>query len=220
MPLALLADRGFAAAAGLSALSGVALFTAVVFVPVYLQQGLGLGLMASALHTVPLMLGITIAGQLSGRALRAGQSPRRMASLAAVGLKLGFALLAGTLHWAPTADWALAAALLPLGLGLGLLFPLVTVVCQRSAPPQHLGMATAMPVMLRALGGALGVALLGEWLQRHLAQALAGGVGQVCAWAAATGVLALLASRALPAWPAGTAAARPAMTPVVHQRGA
>ena len=211
VPLALFRRRAFAGAAALSALSGVALFAGVVFVPLYLQQGLHMGPTTSALHTVPLMLGITVAGRLSGRALRAGQPVRRVAGAAALGLVLGFSLLALLLRGAAGHDLALAAALLPVGLGLGLLFPVVTVVAQRSAPAEHIGIATAMPVMLRALGGALGVALLGEGLRhelaasvhapQELAPALAGGVSVVCAWAAVAGVLAWVVSRALPARP-------------------
>ena len=213
VPLTLFRIPTFAVAAALSVLSGVALFTAVVFLPLYLQQGLGMGAIRSALHTLPLMLGITVGGQVAGRALRAGLAPRRLAGFAALGLTLGFALLCWTLHRAHTLDWALSGALLPVGLGLGLLFPLVTVLSQRSAPLTHIGTATATPVMLRALGGALGVAFLGEGLRQHMAraalaglhsqteatQALAAGVGSLCAWAAGTGVLALLVSRALPA---------------------
>ena len=211
VPLGLFRRPAFASAAALSALSGVALFACVVFVPLYLQQGLHMGSTASALHTVPLMLGITVAGRLSGRALRAGQPVQRVARVAALGLVVGFSLLALLLRGAAGHDWALAAALLPVGLGLGLLFPVVTVVAQRSAPAEHIGIATAMPVMLRALGGALGVALLGEGLRHELAAsvhapqdlgpALAGGVGVVCAWAAAAGLLAWVVSRALPARP-------------------
>lgn len=41
---------------------------------------------------------------------------------------------------------------------------MVTVVSQRTSPVQHLGIATAVPVMLRSLGGAGGVALLAALL--------------------------------------------------------
>jgi len=209
LPLGLFTHPAFAAAAALSALSGVALFAAVVFLPLHLQQGLGLDAVHSALHTLPLMLGITVGGQLAGRALRTGHTPRRLAGWSALGLKLGFAGLAAALWRTPGQAAWLSAALVPLGLGLGLLFPLVTVVAQRSAPPSQIGTATAVPVMLRALGGALGVALLGDSLHQHMAQALqvgsmgpaqalATGVAGVCAWAAASGVLVLAVSRMLP----------------------
>ena len=40
---------------------------------------------------------------------------------------------------------------------------------QRAAPSSQTGIATALPMMLRALGGAVGVALLGEYRARHTA---------------------------------------------------
>jgi hypothetical protein len=64
----------FAATALIAAASGVLLFAAVVFLPMYLQSGLGFGALGSALHTLPLMLGITIGALLAGRALRGGAS--------------------------------------------------------------------------------------------------------------------------------------------------
>jgi hypothetical protein len=92
---------------------------------------------------------------------------------------LSFGLMAGVLQWLPAKPLALSAALLPLGLGLGLLFPIVTVVAQRVSPAQHMGIATAAPIMLRSLGGAAGVALLAALLvhlmKRELATTLAHG---------------------------------------------
>ncbi len=66
---------------------------------------------------------------------------------------------------------ALSASLLPLELGLGLLFPSVTVVAQRVSPTQHRGIAMAAPVMLRSLGGAAGVALPTAVLARSMVTA-------------------------------------------------
>jgi hypothetical protein len=203
----------------------VLLFAAVVFLPLYLQRGLGFGALGSALHTLPLMLGITVAAQLAGRALRGGTSLRMLGAIATASAALGFVGLAAVLQLAHEAAWALSLALTPLGLGLGMLFPLVTMVAQRSAPPPQIGIATATPVMLRTLGGALGVALLGESLAQHMALALNAGIGSqaeaalsmaaglatICAWCAATALLALAATRALPsAQPAPTATGAPA----------
>lgn len=225
LPLAMFHRPPFAATAAVSAASGVLLFSAVVFLPLYLQRGLGFSVLGSALHTLPLMLGITVGAQFASPALRGGASPRAFGAIAAIAAALGFMGLAAVLQLAHEAAWALALALAPLGLGLGLVFPLVTVVAQRSALPPQMGVATAMPVMLRSLGGALGVALLGESLTQHMARALstgtasqaeaaaamAGGVSTICAWCAATALLALAATRALPA--AQPAPAAPAPNP-------
>src|SRR5262249_29244543 len=70
LPLALFANPSFSAGAWLAAASGVALFAAVAFLPHYLQSGLLLSPSASALYLLPLMLGLTIAARISGRALR------------------------------------------------------------------------------------------------------------------------------------------------------
>lgn len=216
LPLGLFTRRPFAVVAVLSTLSGVMLFAVVVFVPLLLQQGLGLTPVRSALATLPLMLGITVGGQWCGRALRGGAAPRRLAGAAAVGLKLGLGGLAAVLHWLPAhADaatpWAVALALLPAGLGLGLLFPLISVMSQRSAPPEQIGVATAVPVMLRSLGGALGVAALGESLHGHMAAAalaglhsqhevmlaMADGTARIAAWAAMGAIATYAVSRGL-----------------------
>jgi MFS family permease len=218
VPLVLFTRRPFRIAALLALLSGTMLFAAVVFVPLFLQQGLGLTPLRAALATLPLMLGITVGGQISGRALRGGVSLARVSGFAAIGLKLGFAALALVLLKMPAQGAlptaiAVALALLPAGLGLGLLFPLVSVVSQRSAPPQQQGVATATPVMLRALGGSLGVAMLGELLRSHMAGAavqglhsqqdamlaLAGGTARIAGIAAGVAVLAFGVSRGLAA---------------------
>ena len=219
LPLAMFRRAPFAGTAAISAASGVLLFAAVVFMPLYLQRGLGFGALGSALHTLPLMLGITVGAQVAGRALRGGASLRGLGTVAAASAALAFIGLAAVLQFAHEAAWALAVALSPLGLGLGLMFPLVTVVAQRSALPQQIGIATATPVMLRSLGGAFGVALLGESLARHMAlapiagigshataAAMAAGLATICAWCAATALLALAATRALPAAPRSSAA--------------
>lgn len=172
VPLVLFRDAGFASAAAIGAASGIALFSAVVFLPLYLQTALHLSPSLSALHLLPMMLGITMATRLSRRALRAALPSRRLASAAALTIAAAFAALATVFVLAPANRWAISACLLPVGMGLGLLFPVVTIVSQRCAPPRHLGIATATPIMLRALGGALGVALLGELFAHRVAAAL------------------------------------------------
>jgi EmrB/QacA subfamily drug resistance transporter len=228
LPLALFRSLPFAGMSAIAAASGVLLFAAIVFLPLYLQRGLGFGPVGSALHMLPLMLGITVGAQFAGPALRGGASIRNLAVVATAAAALGFAGMAAVLDLAHETAWAISLALAPLGLGLGVLFPLVTVVAQRSAPPARIGIATATPVMLRSLGGALGVALLGESLAQHIARAAAAGIGvqadaatamaagvaTICWWCAATGLLALPATWALPQ--RSSAATQPPPNPSHH----
>jgi EmrB/QacA subfamily drug resistance transporter len=172
LPLSLFAQRVFSASAGLSAVSGVALFSAVVFLPTYLQSVLRLTPTTSAWHLLPLMGGITLAARLTGLALRAGVGARKLALAACTAMAASLFALAAVFQAWPAQALALAACLLPLGLGIGTLFPVVTALAQRSAPARHVGVATSTPVMIRSLGGALGVSVLGSVLAGGIAQRL------------------------------------------------
>lgn len=217
VPPRLFSHPAYVAAAAIGLCSGVAMYAAVVFVPQYLQTMLHLSPTASAWRLLPLMAGIACAAIASGRLLRAQMPARRLAGVGSALLALSFAALGAVLAWAPDSAALLSASLLPAGLGLGLLFPIVTVVSQRTAPPQLMGIATATPVMLRSLGGSAGVALMAALLTHRMADELAplralaagGGAGvqeavrtamahglqAVFACAAGAALLALLASR-------------------------
>jgi len=173
LPLSLFARPAYAAVSFIGMATGIALYAAVVFLPQYLQIGLHLSPTGSAWHLLPLMAGITVAAVTSGKLLRAQTLAISVARVACVLMLLSFGLMVGVLRWLPVEPVALSAALLPLGLGLGLLFPIVTVVAQRVSPAQHMGIATAAPIMLRSLGGAAGVALLAALLTHLVKQELA-----------------------------------------------
>lgn len=211
LPLSLFARQAYAAASLLALASGVALYAAVAFVPQYLQTGLHLAPTHAAWHLAPLMAGLTLAAIASGRLLRAQWPLARLARLASAAMLLAFALLAAAVRWWPQQPLALSAALAPLGLGLGGMFPVVTVVAQRTAPAQHTGVATAVPVMLRSLGGAFGVALLALLLGHDMAaqmralhgvaEAYAHGLQQVFAGGMAAALLGFGTAGWLPARP-------------------
>jgi MFS family permease len=210
VPLSLFTRPGFAANAWLAASTGMSLFAAVVFLPVFLQGVQHLSPTASAAHLLPLMAGLMLASRRAGARLRRGTAPRSLAVAASLAMAGSLALLAGLLHARVTSTWASSAAVLPLGVGLGLCIPVLTVVSQRAAPSAQMGIATAMPMMLRALGGAVGVALLGEYLARHLSDGLLPALAGVFTAAALAALPACVAAWALPVRLAPIAPARPA----------
>jgi EmrB/QacA subfamily drug resistance transporter len=209
LPLSLFAHPAYAVVSFIGFATGVALYAAVVFLPQYLQIGLHLSPTGSAWHLLPLMAGITVAAVASGRWLRANTPAAVLARMACVLMLLSLGLIVGMLRWLPQEPLALSASLLPLGLGLGLLFPVVTVMAQRVSPVQHMGIATAAPIMLRSLGGAAGVALLAVLLTHSMTEELAAtngltyrdavtaalghGLQSVFGWAGGVVILALLA---------------------------
>jgi MFS family permease len=199
VPLSLFSRPGFAANAWLAASTGMSLFAAVVFLPVFLQGVRHLSPTASAAHLLPLMAGLMLASRRAGARLRRGRAPRSLAVAASVAMAGSLGLLAGLLHAGITSAWAVSAAVLPLGAGLGLAMPVLSVVSQRAAPWTQMGIATAMPMMLRALGGAAGVALLGEYLARHASGGFVAALAGVFTAAALAALPACAVAWAMPA---------------------
>lgn len=197
LPLSLFGRADYAAAAVLSTATGVALYAAVVFLPQYLQTARHLSPTTAAWYLLPLMAGMTLAAITSGKLLRARKPPRQLATAASGLMVLGFVLLALALRFVEDAPLAISACLAPLGFGVGLLFPIVSVVSQRSAPTTLLGIATATPVMLRNLGAAVGVALLSSLLHSRMAAGIAP-LQWVFVCAAGVSGVALLVCRWLP----------------------
>ena len=192
LPLSLFGRPGFAAAVGLSMASGFSLLAVVVYLPQYFQTVRGLSPSSSGLHLMPLMAGITLGSMACGRWLQRTGQVRQVALAGCAITALAFGALGGVV-WAPGLPLALVSAcLLPLGLGIGALFPLVTVVVQGAAPLALLGIATASPVMFRSVAGAVGVALLATVFAR------AGGAALVFWLAGGATLLAALAARSMP----------------------
>jgi MFS family permease len=199
VPLSLFSRPGFAANAWLATSTGMSLFAAVVFLPVLMQTAQHLSPTESAWHLLPLMAGLMLASRRAGARLRRGTAPRSLAVAASIAMAGSLALLAVLLHAGITSAWALSAVLLPLGAGLGMAMPVMTVVSQRAAPPAHAGIATALPMMLRAGGGAAGVALLGEYLARHASGGFVAALAGVFTAAALAALPACAVAWALPA---------------------
>lgn len=161
IPLAPFAQRGFAAAVVLSVASGVTLFAIVVFVPLYFQSARLLTPAESGWHLMALTAGITFGSISSGRLLAGTGRVRRLAASACALIVGALTLLALGMNRPDMSVSAITALLVPLGIGLGILFPVVTVVAQNSVEPAMLGVATASPVMFRSVAGAVGTSVLG-----------------------------------------------------------
>jgi EmrB/QacA subfamily drug resistance transporter len=169
---------------------GVAMFGAIMFVPLFVQGALGASATSSGAVLTPLMLALMLASVGSGQIIsRTGRY--RWALLAGpVVMGAGFAILAGL-----DQDSALTVAVLGtivMGLGLGLLMQNLVLVVQNAAPPRALGAATGATQFFRQIGGTLGVTVMGAILAAGLpaGMAVASG-GQGAAGAGESGRAAL-----------------------------
>jgi Na+/melibiose symporter-like transporter len=143
-------------------LTTLAFFAVVVFLPVFFQVVTGASATRSGLLLLPLLLAGIATTFASGRAVaRSGRYkafPIAGLALMTVGLLLLAQMDAGTSQ--------LVAALLPVvfGAGFGMVSPVLTIALQNAVDRRDLGIATASANLVRALGGALGVAVFGALL--------------------------------------------------------
>jgi EmrB/QacA subfamily drug resistance transporter len=222
VPLGLLRTPTVALVSAALFLAIAALFAITVFVPLFLQTTTGATPTEAGLLLVPAMLGITVSTTLSGRSIaRTGRYKR----FPVAGLALMTAALAAlALVAADPSRVATAIALTAFGLGFGMVTQVLVTAVQNAVDRRELGIATATTGFFRALGGAVGAAVLGAVFAAQAGASategdgggMAGvvradvidGVQAVFAVAAPLAALALLAVLAIREVPLKTAPAR------------
>ncbi len=159
VPFHLLRTRVVAVASAALFLGTAALFAITVFVPLFLQTTTGATPTEAGLLLVPAMLGITVSTTLSGRSIaRTGRYKRF--PLAGLGLMSAALALLAVLAGNPS-QLATGIGLAVFGLGFGMVTQVLIVAVQNGVDRRELGIATATTGFFRALGGAVGAAVLG-----------------------------------------------------------
>lgn len=166
VPPHFLKNRTLVGAILLSAFSGAGLFAAVVFAPLYFQYGQGDGSAATGAKMVLLMGGVLLGSTLSGRIMFRLSRVRVLAVSGSLLTTAAFAASAIALHIQSKS--MLQVSLAAVGVGIGTALPIITINAQRAVEPRHIGIATALPVMARTLGGAIALTVLGALLSATL----------------------------------------------------
>jgi EmrB/QacA subfamily drug resistance transporter len=171
IPLALFKNPVLRAAALTGLLSGMAMFGAITYVPLYLQAVIGSTATQAGWVLTPFVLGWVVFSIVGARlVLRVGYRSVVLAGM--VALVLAFVLLAG---WDDTLSRAAAAWHVALaGVGMGLVFVPMLIAVQNSVTRSQLGSATSLTGFFRTMGGAVGVAVMGAALTHRLERSLAG----------------------------------------------
>jgi MFS family permease len=165
VPVRLLGTRVVAVASAGLFLAIASLFAITVFVPLFLQTTTGATPTQSGLLLVPAMLGITVSTTLSGRSIaRTGRYKRF--PLAGLAL-MSAALVMLAVFAAHPSQVATGIGLAAFGLGFGMVTQILVVAVQNSVERRQLGVATATTGFVRALGGAVGAAILGAVFAAH-----------------------------------------------------
>src|SRR5262250_1312343 len=171
LPLHVFRNRNFSLVTGMSFLLGLAMFGALTFLPLYQQTVQHLSATESGLMLIPLMLGSTvttlIAGQVTTRTGRYKALPIVGAGVMTVGMYL---LTRIGLH---TSLLTMGIFFAVIGLGMGFLMQITTLVAQNSVAPGEMGVASSSRTFFQQIGGSLGVAAFGAVFARRLVESLA-----------------------------------------------
>jgi predicted MFS family arabinose efflux permease len=202
VPLTMLRTRAVAVASATLFLATAALFAVVVFVPVFLQKAAGATPTEAGLLMAPMMLGTTATTILAGRRIAATGRYKAFPVAGLATMAAGLALLAATAGEAEPA--ITAVALVVFGAGFGGVSQVLVMAVQNSVDRRELGTATAATNFFRALGGALGAAVLGAVFAARLGAHgtdVAGAARAVFAAAVPLAVVGLLTVLRLPERP-------------------
>jgi EmrB/QacA subfamily drug resistance transporter len=172
LPLEIFRNRVFSISSAIGFIIGLALFGAITFLPLYLQEAKGHSPTVSGLLLTPLVIGVLIASITSGNLIsrfgRYRPFPIAGTTLMAVGL-----ILLSRLQ-VDTSAWTAAAYMVVLGLGLGCVMQTLILAAQNAVDYQYLGVATSGSILFRQVGGSIGVSLLGAVFAHQIVRNLAG----------------------------------------------
>ena len=175
MPLHVFRNRNFSLSMVMTFLTGLAMFGAMTFLPLFQQTVQGESPTVSGLVLTPMMLGVTVtsivAGQVTTKTGRYKVFPILGGGIMAVGMYLLTGLDVGTTRLTSALYYVV------LGLGMGFLMQMVSLIAQNSVQQKDMGVASSARMFFQQIGGSLGVAAFGAVFARQLTSSLAAAAG-------------------------------------------
>jgi EmrB/QacA subfamily drug resistance transporter len=171
MPMRLFRDPVFCVSGLIGAVIGVALFGAASYLPTFLQMVDGVSATESGLLMVPMMGGMVLASIISGQLISATGHYKVFPVLGGLISVGGMWLLSRLEEDTSRQDYSLWMGVL--GLGIGLVLPVLILSVQNSVSPADVGSATSANNYFRQIGGSVGAAIFGTLFAHRLADRLA-----------------------------------------------
>jgi EmrB/QacA subfamily drug resistance transporter len=170
IPLALFKNPTFINATAIGLTLGLGMFSAIGFVPTFLQMSSGTSAAASGLLMLPMMVGLIGTSIVSGILITKTGRYKKFPILGT--LLVAAAMVAMTTLTAETPIWLICVFLFVFGAGLGLIMQVVVLVAQNSVPASQIGTATSTNNYFREVGASLGVAVFGTIFTTRLTENL------------------------------------------------
>lgn len=166
LPLRFFENRNFSLVIGVATLFGAGFMGAILYLTQFNQQVFGASPTDSGLMLLPMIAGLMVASIGSGQIIsRTGKYKIFMQ----VGIVLATAMVALLTTLSPESSYAYEAVLMTvLGLGLGLVMPVLNIAVQNEFKQLELGVATSSVQLFRGLGSTVGIAVFGAMLTSGL----------------------------------------------------
>ena len=159
IPMKLFRIRVFSAASSIGFVMGFAMFGALTFLPLFMQNVKLVSPTVSGLRILPLMVGMLGASVTSGRLVTRWGRYKIFPIVGTALMTLG-AFLMSTIDASLNA-WVLALYMFVFGTGMGLIMQVLVVAVQNAVAYKELGVATSASTFFRMIGGSFGTAVFG-----------------------------------------------------------
>lgn len=166
LPMSLFRNSIFVVSNIVGLITGVAMFGAIMYIPLFVQGVIGTSATASGLVTMPMMIGLVFASAISGQLTTRTGKYKFLAVLGGVILVIGMYLL--SLMDQDSTNLMAAIDMIIVGAGLGMTMPIFLLAIQNSTPQSMLGVTSASVQLFRQVGGTIGVAIMGTMLNHQI----------------------------------------------------
>ena len=168
VPLFLFRDRIVGLSLLAVFLSAFGLYGGIMFVPLFFQGVLGASATSSGSFLTPMMMGVVVGSLSSGQALARLGGRYKVQGLIGLGI-MSFGYYLMSLMSVDTSRVTAVLYTVVMGIGLGSTMPVFTTTIQNAVPFRYIGIATTATQFFRAIGGAVGLAVLGSFMVRRFA---------------------------------------------------
>lgn len=166
LPLRLFRNRTFTIATAIGFILGMGMFSALAFLPTFLQMSTGVGVTQSGYLLLPMMAGVMLTAIGSGIAItKTGRYkifPVAGLAITTVGM-VWLTRITGDMSM-----WLFGAMIFVLGAGMGLVMQTIVLAVQNAVDPHELGTATSANNFFREIGAAVGVAVFSTMFTSRL----------------------------------------------------
>lgn len=170
LPLELFRNRSVSVSAGATFLTGLAMFSVITYIPLFVQGVIGSSATRSGLVTMPLMLSMMTMSAVTGQIMSRTGRYLYMALAGTAVMAAGVFMMS---RLGPDATNGQAqVAMVVIGLGLGPTMPIFLIAVQNAVPYRYMGVVTSNIQFFRQIGGTVGVAIMGSVLNNRLASDL------------------------------------------------